>query len=52
MEDGQITPQEYANFNSYVKNLRVLVFITGRQMEKLIRGGLGNYVPPGKSAKV
>jgi hypothetical protein len=26
MEDGQRTPRGHPNFNSYVKNLRVLVF--------------------------
>jgi hypothetical protein len=31
MDDGQITPHGYANFYSYVKNLRVLVFMTDRQ---------------------
>jgi hypothetical protein len=53
-----MTPRGYPNFNSYVKNLRVLVFRTDRQMdrqtdrqtEKLIRCGLGNLsVPPGKN---
>jgi hypothetical protein len=43
-DDGKITPREYANFKSYIKNLRVLVFMTDRWMEKLIRGGLGNYL--------
>ncbi len=42
-DDGQITPRGYPNFNSYIKNLQVLVF----RMEKLIRGGLGNYIPLG-----
>ncbi len=48
-DDGQITPHGYAIFNSYVKILRVLVFITNRltdrqtdkQTEKLIRRGAG-----------
>jgi hypothetical protein len=40
-------------FNSYVQNVRFFVFQTDgrtdRQMEKVIRGGLGNLsVPPGK----
>ncbi len=47
-DDGQITPRGYTNLNSYVKNLRVLVFIPDRQTEKLIQGGLGNYVSPDK----
>ncbi len=49
MDDGQITPRGYAHLNSYNKNLRVLVFMrqTDGQTEKLIRGGLGNYIPPG-----
>jgi hypothetical protein len=38
-DDGQITPRGYTNFNSYVENLHVLVFITDGQTEKLIRGG-------------
>jgi hypothetical protein len=42
MDDGQTTPRGYANFNSYVKNLHILVFIPDRQTEKLIGGGLGN----------
>jgi hypothetical protein len=28
MDDGQKTPCGHPNFNSYVKNLRVLVFMT------------------------
>jgi hypothetical protein len=53
MEDGQMTPPRYPNFDSYLKNLCVLVFQTDgqtdRQTETLIRGGLGNYVPPGRA---
>ncbi len=26
-DDGQITPRGYATFNSYIKNLRVLVLL-------------------------
>ncbi len=49
MDYGQMTPRGYPNFNSYIKNLRVLVFRTDRRTEKLIRCGLGNLsVPPGK----
>ncbi len=48
--DGQKTPRGHPNFNSYIKNLHFFVFQTegrtdkrtGRQMETLIRGGLGN----------
>jgi hypothetical protein len=60
MEDRQITPRGYPNFNSYIKNKRILVFQTdgwtdkrtngqtGRQMETLIRGGFCNLsIPPG-----
>ncbi len=54
-DDGQITLPRYPNFNIYVKNLHVLVFRmdgqtdrwTDGQTEKLFRGRLGNYVPPG-----
>ncbi len=50
MDDGQKTPRGHPDFNSYVKILRVLVFITDGQTEKLIRCGLGNLlVPPGKT---
>jgi hypothetical protein len=56
-DDRQITPRGYPNFNSYVKNLRVLLFQTDRwtdsqmdgRTEKLIRGGLGKLlVTPGQ----
>jgi hypothetical protein len=54
-----MTPRGYPNFNSYIKNLRVLVFRTDGQtdrqtrMEKLIRCGLGNLlVPPGKITQI
>jgi hypothetical protein len=56
MDDGQKTSRGHPNINSYVTNLRVLVFITDgqtdrqtdRQTEKLIQCGLGNLlVPPG-----
>jgi hypothetical protein len=40
-----MNPHQYTNFNSYIKNLRVLVFITDRDINP--GGGLGNYVPPG-----
>jgi hypothetical protein len=37
MDDGQTTPRGHPNFNSYVKNLRVLVFqidgLTDRQTD-------------------
>ncbi len=50
MDDGQKTPRGHPDFNSYVKIL--CVFITNgqtnrqtdRQMEKLIRCGLGNLI--------
>jgi hypothetical protein len=32
--DRQMTLRGYPNFNSYVKNLRVLVFITDGQMDR------------------
>jgi hypothetical protein len=45
-----MTPCVYPNFNSYVKNLRILVFQADRQTdgrtEKLIRCGLGNISVP------
>ncbi len=41
MDDGQKTPHGHPDFNSYVKILRVLVFITDGQTEKIIRCGLG-----------
>ncbi len=44
-EDKQMTPNGYPNYNFYIKNLR---FFYPRQTEKLIWGGLGNYVPPGR----
>jgi hypothetical protein len=44
MEDGQMTPRGYPNFNSYIKNL--LFCIPDRQ-RNYSRGRLGNYVPPG-----
>ncbi len=56
-EDGQMTPCGYPNFNSYIKNLCVLVFQTDGQTDRrtdrwtetLIRGGFRNLsVPPGK----
>jgi hypothetical protein len=51
-DDGQKTPRGHPNFNSYVKNLRVLVFITDRQTdgrtETLISVGFSHYIPPGK----
>jgi hypothetical protein len=34
MDDGQKTPGGHPNFNSYIKNLRVLVFQTDRQTDK------------------
>ncbi len=54
-EDGQMTPRGYPNFNfnSYIKNLRVLVFQTdeqtdGQMEETLIWGCFCNLsVPPG-----
>jgi hypothetical protein len=47
-DDGQITPGGYANFNSYIKNQCILAFMTDRRTEKLIQGGMGNYVPQGQ----
>jgi hypothetical protein len=52
--DRQMTPRGYPNFNSYMKNLRVLVFRTDRrtdgrtdrQTEKLIWCGLGHLSDP------
>jgi hypothetical protein len=32
-EDGEMTPHGYPNFNSYGKNLRVLVFRTDGQTD-------------------
>jgi hypothetical protein len=50
MEDGQMIPRGYRNSNSYVKNLRVLVFEadrrTDRQTETLIQGGFRNFLVP------
>jgi hypothetical protein len=46
-DDGQKTPRGYPNFNSYVKNLPVLVFWTEGRTETLIRVGFPHYVPPG-----
>ncbi len=51
-DNGQMTPRGYPNFNSYVQNLRFLVFRmdgqrdgkTDGEMETLIRGGLGNLI--------
>jgi hypothetical protein len=34
MDDGQKTPHGHPDFNSYVKILRVLVFITDRQTDR------------------
>ncbi len=33
----------------FILSLKIYFFLSSRQMEKLIRGGLGNYVPPGKT---
>jgi hypothetical protein len=48
MEDGQMTPLRYPNFNSYVKNLRVLVFLTdGRtdgRMDGRTDGRMGGWM--------
>jgi hypothetical protein len=38
-EDGQMTPRGYPNFNSYVKNLHVLVFQTNGQTDRDINPG-------------
>ncbi len=47
MDNGQKTPREHPDFNSYVKILHVFIFqMDGgmdRQTEKLIRCGLGNH---------
>ncbi len=54
MEDGQNTPRGHPDFNSYVKILRVFIWNgqtnrqTNRQMEKLIRHGLGNLIGSSK----
>jgi hypothetical protein len=49
-EDGQMTPRVYPNFNSYIKNLHILVFQTDRQMdgrmEKLTRRNVVRKAPP------
>jgi hypothetical protein len=37
-EDGQMTPPGYPSFNSYVKNLRVLVFQTDGQTDRQTDG--------------
>ncbi len=38
MDDGQKPPRGYPNFNSYVKNLRDLVFWTDRQTDRQTDG--------------
>ncbi len=48
-DDGQKTTRGHPNFNSYIKNLRVLIFITAGWTETLIHGGFPHYVPPGKN---
>ena len=63
MDEGQKTPRGDLDFNSYMKNLRVLVFRTDgrtdgqtdRQTERqtgreinLVYVGFSHYVPPGK----
>jgi hypothetical protein len=54
MDDGQKTPREHPDFNTYNKNQCVLVFQTDRQTdgrtETLTRGGFPHYVPPGKDS--
>ncbi len=42
-DDGQMNPRGCSNFNSYVKNLLLFVFITDGLKEKLIRGGWVTY---------
>jgi hypothetical protein len=37
-EDGQMTPPGYPNFDSYIKNLRVLVFQTDGQTDRQTDG--------------
>jgi hypothetical protein len=39
MEDGQKTPRGYPNVNSYMENLRVLVFRTDGRMDGAINPG-------------
>jgi hypothetical protein len=41
MEGGQKTPRGHPNFNSYVKNLRVLVFMTDGRTDREIIPGVG-----------
>jgi hypothetical protein len=42
IDNGQITPHGYPNFNSYVKNLRFFIFQTDRQTDTEINpGGAG-----------
>ncbi len=53
-DDGQNTPREYTKFNSYIKNLQVLVFQSDGWTDRrtdgqrhLSGGGLGNLsIPP------
>jgi hypothetical protein len=58
MDDGQKTPRGHPDFNSYMKILRVLVFITDGRMDRQMDGqkdrdinpmwaSLTTYVPPG-----
>ncbi len=39
MDDGQMTPHGHPTFNSYIKNLRFLVFWTDRQTDREIDPG-------------
>jgi hypothetical protein len=50
MDDGKKTPCGHPDFNSYVKNLRVLVFQTNGWMNTLIHGGFPHYISPGTPA--
>jgi hypothetical protein len=45
MDDGQKTPRGHPNFNSYVKNLRVLVFGTGGRRHTPAARGLEELFP-------
>jgi hypothetical protein len=39
LDDGQMTPHGYPNFDSYIKSLHFLVFMTDRDIN--LGGGLG-----------
>ncbi len=47
-DDGQMSPHGYTSFNSYVKNLRLFIFITDRQTDREISPVWAGY-PIGSS---